>query len=98
MKFISFPRREWNYIKRELRKRGFSTTVRCCKEPGKYKKGDICKTPWGDLIQIIGVKRYSKAESIPTWKKMDKKMKISVKIGEIYGNSKGDYIRYKLKK
>lgn len=97
MKSISFPRREWNSIKRELRKNVIST-VRCCKELGKYKKGDICKTPWGDLIKIASVKQYKKAESIPTWKKMDKNMKISVKMGERYGKNKWDYIRYKLKK
>ena len=48
--------------------------------------------PWGDLIRIVSVKRYKKAESIPTWKYMDKRMKISVKMGKRYGNSKWDYI------
>lgn len=80
-------------IKKFLKKEGECSTVRCCDELGKYKEGDICKTPWGDLIKIVKVERYLKMEKIPTFNQMDEIMKISLKSGK----NKWDYIEFKLK-
>jgi len=95
---ISFPKREWTQIKKVLHQTGKSSTVRCCLELGKYKKGQRFMTPWKDLIEIVSVKRYTKAESLPYWSQLDKGMKISVRFGERYGNSKWDHVVYKLLK
>jgi hypothetical protein len=90
---MSFPKREWNNAAREL-KNGCCSTTRSCNELGKYKVGNIYETPWGDLVKIIKVTRFSKAEDIPTWNQMDKGMKISVKKGIKYGNSQWDYVTF----
>jgi len=91
-KQMSFPKREWANYKKQLEEIGSCSSTRCCKELGKYKIGDIYKTPWGDTIKIIKVTKYKKAEDIPTWHLMDKGMKISVRKGEIYGNSQWDHV------
>jgi hypothetical protein len=88
---MPFPKREWKDIEKQLNQ-GSCSSVRCCHQLGQYKIGDIFSTPWGDTIKITKVTRYSKAEDIPTWKLMDKGVKISVSKGEQYGNSKWDHV------
>jgi len=94
-KSITFPRREWKYVENILEEKGIYSSTRCCKELGKYKVREVYKTPWGDLVKIVRVKRYTKLEDIPTWKRFDKGMKISARKGEQYGNSKWDHILFK---
>ncbi len=96
--FISFPKREWKTLRKVLSEKKICSTVRCCKELGKYKTGKIYKTPWGDLVKIISVKKYYNPEKIPTWKFFDKGMKISVNKGKVYGDEKWDFISFKLTK
>jgi len=93
---IYFPKREWNNIRQKLRQKVICSTIRSCNELNKYKLNRIYKTPWNDLIKIIKVQRYSNCKNIPTWNKLDKGMKISVRFAERYGNSKWDFIIFKL--
>lgn len=79
-------------LKNDLETKGFSSSTRCCKELDKYKVGKIFKTPWGDLVKITKVTRYTKLEEIPTWKYFDKGMKISARQGEKYGGGKWDHV------
>jgi len=94
-KSITFPKREWKDIKEILKEKGTCSTTRCCKELNKYKVGEIYKTPWGDLVKIVKVKKYNQLEKIPTWKQFDKGMKISARKGEKYGDSKWDHIIFR---
>lgn len=89
---MTFPEKEWSDIARRLKDKGQCSTIRCCNEFGKYEVGQIYSTPWGDVVEIIRVDKYSKAEDIPTWPLMDKAMKISVRKGEKFGDSKWDYV------
>ncbi len=91
---MSFPKREWENVARRLRRNSCSS-VRCCNQLGKYKVDGIYSTPWGDVIKIEEVTRYTKAEDIPTWHLMDKGMKVSVRKGGQYGNSQWDYVKFK---
>jgi hypothetical protein len=91
---ISFPKREWQNIKKNLATTGQSSTVRSCFEYGKYKLRGIYQTPWGNLIKIIKIQRFTRAEDIPTWTKMSKGMKISVKAGGRYGKNKFDWLTF----
>jgi hypothetical protein len=91
---MPFPEREWENIEKQLKK-GSCSSVRCCYQLGKYKAGDIYFAPWGDILEIEKVTRYSKAENIPTWSKMDKGMKISIRKGEQYGDSQWDHVIFK---
>lgn len=95
---MSFPEREWEMLKHNLNTEGVCSSVRCCEELNKYKAGDILETPWGDLITIIKVTRYTKLEDIPTWKYFDKGMKISARHGAKYGDSKWDHVIFKKQK
>jgi len=92
---MPFPECEWKILKHILNTKGFSSSTRCCKELNKYKIDTIFKTPWGDLITITKVTRYYKLEDIPTWKYFDKRMKISARYGEKYGNNKWDHVLFK---
>ena len=92
---MPFPKREWKDIKKILAETGQCSTVRCCYELGRYKVGEIFETPWKDLVKIVKVTRYNRAEDIPTWKLLDKGMKISVRMGSRYGGSKWDHIYFK---
>lgn len=92
---MSFPKREWTNIAKQLKTNGVFSSIRSCRELGKYKKGDVYLTPWGDKIRIVNVTRYTKAEDIPTWKILDKGMKISVRMAERYGNSLWDRVVFK---
>jgi hypothetical protein len=93
---IPFPKREWKTLRKALSEKKICSTVRCCNELGKYKTGQILKTPWGDLIKITKVKRYYDLQKIPTWKFFDKGMKISAGKAKIYGREKWDFISFKL--
>jgi len=97
MELISFPEREHKDIKKVLRTKGYSSTVRSCYELNKYKANQLYRTPWDEIIKITKVTRYRKAEDIPTWNKMDKGMKISCRMAERYGNSQWDFIEFKRK-
>lgn len=97
-KSITFPKKEWGNLKIALAANAPCSTVRCCKELGKYRTGQVWKTPWGDLIKIVKVKRYYKPENIPTWKFFDKAMKISASYGKTYGGEKWDFVSFKLTK
>lgn len=92
---MPFPKREWEMLKNNLNTQRYGSSVRSCKELDKYKENDIFNTPWGDLIKITKITRYSKAEDIPTWSLMDKGMKISIRKGAQYGNSLWDHIIFK---
>ena len=92
---MSFPKSEWADIAKQLEKVGCCSSTRCCYQLGKYKKGDVYITPWGDTIEIIKVTRYLKPEDIPTWNLMDKGMKISVRKGKQFGNSQWDHVIFK---
>jgi hypothetical protein len=91
---MTFPEREWKDIAKQLEKFGSCSSVRSCFELNKYKANQSYLTPWGDVIKIKKVTRYKKAEDIPTWKKMDKGMKISVRVGGRYGDNKWDYVEF----
>ncbi len=91
---MPFPEREWKDIEKQL-KHGSCSSVRSCNQLDIYKVGDMYLTPWGDKIIIEKVTRYLKAEDIPTWNLMDKGMKISVRMGERYGNNEWDHVVFK---
>ena len=92
---ISFPKRERDDIKKNLKKNGQCSTIRGCYELGRYKAGGIFETPWKDLVKIIKVTQYCHPEDIPTWPLLDKGMKISVRMGGRYGGSKWDHVIFK---
>jgi hypothetical protein len=91
---IIFPKEEWKDIKEWLNDNGESSTVRCGDELGKYKKGQIYVSDQDDkyFVTVTDVKRYKKAEDIPTWDEMTKPMKLSIKSAGKDG--KWDYITY----
>ena len=96
---MSFPEREWEDIKKTLNKKGTLGTTRCCRELDKYKVGSIYETPWGDLIKVTKITKYSSVEDIPSWKNFDKGMKISARKREKYGNRQWEHIIFnKIKK
>lgn len=80
---------------RRLLRTGTCSTIRVCDELGRYRKGEIRRAPWGGLVRIVGVKRYRKAEDIPTWGMLDKGMKISARMGGRYGGSRWDYVVFR---
>jgi membrane protein len=92
---MPFPKREWEMLKNNLNTQKYASTIRCCKELNKYKENAIFETPWGDLVTITKINRYSKAEDIPTWSLMDKGMKISIRKSAQYGNSLWDHVIFK---
>lgn len=57
---ISFPRHEYETIQTYLNELGYCYTTRVYKEVGKYKVGEIYIAPWGDLLKIDEVKKFSK--------------------------------------
>jgi hypothetical protein len=91
---ITFPEREWKEIAKSLKERGICSSIRCCQELGRYKVGEVYATPWGDLIKITSVRRYTKLEDIPTRSYFDKEMMISLKKGEEYGIDQWDYLTF----
>lgn len=95
---MTFPKREWKEAEKILEEKGFCSSTRCCRELNKYKVGSIYKTPWGDLVKIIRVKRYNQLEKIPTWGQFDRGMKISARKGEKYGGGKWDHVIFKKEK
>jgi len=54
---ITFPKDEWNSVKRRLNEGKKVHSIRVDKEYGKYKLGQIYKTEWGQLVKVIGIKR-----------------------------------------
>ncbi|MFZ5955096.1 MAG: hypothetical protein ACOYT4_01620 [Nanoarchaeota archaeon] len=92
---MSFPEKEWQDIKAQLRELDHCSTIRSCYELNKYKRGQIFQTPWGDKIRIIKVERYTNPKNIPTWSKLTKGMKISVRMGERYGFFNWDFVMFK---
>ena len=92
---ITFPKREWSTIKRKLNSGHTNLTVRTCYEYGKYKLHGIYQTPWGDLIKIIEIKRFTRAEDLPHWSKMSTGDKISVKYGGRVGKNKFEWLAFR---
>lgn len=53
---ITFPKQEWNDIKKRLKSDKCVYTIRVSSELGRYKKDMILVTPWGENIKIMSVK------------------------------------------
>ncbi len=80
---ITFPKREWEDIKKQLKNNDIISTVRnsCYKNKIVFKVGQIYNTEWGVTIKIIKVKHFNDPKKIPTWNKMDKVMQNSIMYG-----------------
>ena len=55
---ISFPKNEWNDIRRRLDLGLDISTVRICNEYNKYKKGITYKTDFGYNIEVIDIQKF----------------------------------------
>ena len=62
---ISFPEHEYESVQKCLDELGYCYTTRVYKEAGKYKVGELYKSPWGDVLKIDEVKKYWKVSERP---------------------------------
>ena len=53
---ISFPKTEWESIKKQLKRTGYVYTTRVSNEYMKYDLGKIYKTPWGESLEVVEAK------------------------------------------
>ena len=75
MRHITFPTSEWTSIQHRLETQGDVFTTRVSNELGKYKKGDILITPWGETVIVESVKRLNSLESHPFYRELTTKQK-----------------------
>lgn len=94
---ITFPKREHEDVKGLLRQGGTVTTVRLCKDCGRFKPGEVYLTEWGDAVEILSVQRFHDPRKIPTWGKMDRIMHRSIENGMKYGGNQMDWVALRLK-
>lgn len=59
MNHITFPKREWEDVKRRLEQRKIVSTIRVSDEYGKYHVGDVVNTEWGTRVKILTVKKIA---------------------------------------
>ena len=71
---ITFPKNEWIDIKKRLNDNNTVSTIRIHKEFGKYKKGTVYKTEWGDTIKILDVKKINNIKQYEFYKDLTQDM------------------------
>jgi hypothetical protein len=67
---MSFPKNEYEDIKKFLDEQGYCYTTRVYKETNKYKIGELYKAPWGDVLRIDEVTKYWKLSERPFYDKI----------------------------
>jgi hypothetical protein len=83
---ISFPKNEYEVIKKFLDEHGYCYTTRVYKETNKYKDGELYKAPWGDVLKINEITKYRKLSEHPFYDKITKNQKkIILKYSEDMG-------------
>ena len=82
-KIITFPKVEWDHIKKELDQHNVISTTRnsCGVKKTTFKLKEIYTTQWGDNVEIIKAQSFLDPVDIPTWFKMNKVMKDSILYG-----------------
>jgi len=82
MILMTFPRHEWDQLKRRLMRGNPIYTTRISKEQGRYKKGMRVKVPfWKTVLSVMDVKTFDHIEDHPFYDELT-----APQIKEIEGN------------
>jgi len=95
---ITFPKVEWNDVRKRLDAGEEITTTRnsCGKNKKVFKPDQKYKTEWNDTIIITDVKYFDDPKKIPTWNEMDRTMQTSIQYGiKICGTSNLAWVHLK---
>lgn len=65
LKYISFPPSEWASVVDRLSVYDDVYTTRVGEEYGKYKKNDVCITPWKETLQVDSVHKITDIKDHP---------------------------------
>lgn len=83
LNLITFPKEEYESIRKDLDRNGYCYTTRVSNEIGKYAIGSLYKTPWGETIIIDGIKNYQKISNHPFYNELSKsQIKLIAKYSE----------------